>query len=378
MVRLSVTAGGRWRITVVRIHVVRIYDKENGDVMAGTPNSSAPAVKPKRKRVLSGVLAALLMIVAVLGTIARALPADLQSLPYVPVVVSLTPWFVPLAVVALLLALFSNRWFVALIALVCVAAQVWWQAPFFRSQAALSRDAVTAVGQAHAVTGDHYARVMTLNVFKGQADPQAVVDLVRDERVEVLALQETTDAFVKQLEADGIGDYLPYSQVSSSDGVYGNGLWSAVALDRPVDDEVNSSASFMPAGTVDMGGVQVRFISVHTTSPQPGYWSQWNRALNELSLMQQKTGTAYVMMGDFNATYDHAAFRGILGSRFSDATRQAGHGLVFTWPANHTGVPAFAGIDHILIDQGMVAGQVQSKHVAGSDHAALLATLQVA
>ena len=94
--------------------------------------------------------------------------------------------------------------------------------------------------------------------------------------------------------------------------------------------------------------------------------------------MQQKTGTAYVMMGDFNATYDHAAFRGILGSRFSDATRQAGHGLVFTWPANHTGVPAFAGIDHILIDQGMVVGQVQSKHVAGSDHAALLATLQVA
>ena len=237
---------------------------------------------------------------------------------------------------------------------------------------------MTAVGQAHAVTGDHYARVMTLNVFKGQADPQAVVDLVRDERVEVLALQETTDAFVKQLEADGIGDYLPYSQVSSSDGVYGNGLWSAVALDDPVDDEVHSSASFMPAGTVDMGGVQVRFISVHTTSPQPGYWSQWNRALNELSLMRQKTGTAYVMMGDFNATYDHAAFRGILGSRFSDATRQAGHGLVFTWPANHTGVPAFAGIDHILIDQGMVVGQVQSKHVTGSDHAALLATLQVA
>lgn len=345
--------------------------------MARTPNSSAPAARPKRRRLLSGLLAALLMIVAVLGTAARALPADLQALPYVPVVVSLAPWFALIAALALLLALFSNRWIVALVALGCVAAQVWWQSPFFRPQQALSQAAVSAVGQAHAVTGDHYARVMTLNVFKGQADPQAVVDLVRDERVEVLALQETTDAFVKQLEADGIGDYLPYSQVSSSDGVYGNGLWSAVALDRPVDDEVNSSASFMPAGTVDMGGTHVRFISVHTTSPQPGYWSQWNRALNELSLMQQNTGTAYVMMGDFNATYDHAVFRDVLGSRFSDAARQAGHGLVFTWPANRTGVPTFAGIDHIVIDRGMVAGQVQSKHVNGSDHAALLVTLQV-
>lgn len=345
--------------------------------MAGTPNSSASAAGSKRWRLLLGVLAALLMMLAVLGTVARTLPADLQALPYVPVVVSLTPWFALLAVLSLIFALISNRWLVAFIALICVAAQAWWMAPFFRPQASLADEAVSAVGQAHAITGDRYARVMTLNVFKGQADAKAIVDMVRDERVEILTLQETTDAFVKQLEADGIGDYLPYSQVSSSDGVYGNGLWSAVALDDPVDDEVHSSASFMPAGTVDMGGTQVRFISVHTTSPQPGYWSQWNRALRELSAVQQHSEVKYVMMGDFNATYDHTAFRNILGNRFADAARQAGHGLTMTWPMNRRGVPAFAGIDHIVLDRGMTAGQVQAKRVAGSDHAALLATLQM-
>lgn len=46
-------------------------------------------------------------------------------------------------------------------------------------------------------TSDAYARVMTFNVYKGQADPQAIVELVRDQRVEVLALQETTEDFVK-------------------------------------------------------------------------------------------------------------------------------------------------------------------------------------
>jgi endonuclease/exonuclease/phosphatase family metal-dependent hydrolase len=47
---------------------------------------------------------------------------------------------------------------------------------------------------------------MTCNVFKGRADAQEIVDVVRSERVEVLALQETTDAFVDELNKAGIGD----------------------------------------------------------------------------------------------------------------------------------------------------------------------------
>ena len=68
---------------------------------------------------------------------------------------------------------------------------------------------------------------MTFNVYKGQADPQAIVELVRDQRVEVLALQETTEDFVKKLNEAGIEHYLPYAQVSSSDGV------SVTASGRP-------------------------------------------------------------------------------------------------------------------------------------------------
>ena len=97
-------------------------------------------------------------------------------------------------------------------------------------------------------TGDMIARVMTFNVYKGHADAKAIVDIVRDQRVEVLALQETTNDFVKKLDEAGIHSYLPYSQVSSSDGVCGNGIWSATELGRPVDDEVGSSASFMTTG----------------------------------------------------------------------------------------------------------------------------------
>ena len=76
--------------------------------------------------------------------------------------------------------------------------------------------------------------------------------------------KETTDAFNSWKLT--VGDYLPYCRCHHLTA-YGNGLWSAVALDDPVMTKSIPALSFMPAGTVDMGGTQVRFISVHTTSP---------------------------------------------------------------------------------------------------------------
>lgn len=332
----------------------------------------------QRKHRILGVLALVFLLVSLVGVAARLLPASLQALPYVPVIVSLTPWFAVAGFVALVLALIGLRYLTALVAIAALAAQVWWQWPFFAADHPLPDAAVAAVSQARADTTDAYARVMTLNVFKGAADPEAIVETVRDQRVEVLALQETTDAFVAALEAAGIKDWLPYSHVSSSDGVFGNGIWSATELADVVDDEVDSSASFMPSGSVTFaGGEQVRFVSVHTTAPVSPYWSQWRRSLEEIGRLRSREGVRYVLMGDFNATMDHAPFRDMLGERFQDAARVSGHGFAFTWPTNRTGVPRFAAIDHIVLDQGMAAGQTKVLPIAGSDHAALLATIAV-
>ena len=333
--------------------------------------------KSRRKHRILGAFAGIFTVAALLGTLARALPADLQELDYVPIVVSTTPWFALLAAFSLLLALISRRAVIALLAILALGLNVYWQAPFFRPAATLSDEAQQAVAAAEANTSDTYARVMTCNVFKGQADAKQIVELVREQRVEVLALQETTDDFVKQLNEAGIEHYLPYSNVSSSDGVFGNGIWSATPLADPADDDVDSSASFMPGGTVDFAGTKVRFVSVHTTAPVPGYWRQWKRSLDELALMRSHTETTYVFMGDFNATYDHTPFRNFLGDRFVDAARQSGHGFTFSWPTNREYLPTFAAIDHVVLDRGMTAGQCQTVRISGSDHAALLATIAV-
>ena len=214
-------------------------------------------------------------------------------------------------------------------------------------------------------------------MHKGAADPQAIVDAVRDQHVEVLALQETTPQFVQRLEQARIGDYLPYAVSASSGSGYGNGLWSAQPLQQPADAEFPSSASAMPAGTIrfDNGALPVRFVSVHTTSPTAQSWDLWRKSLTEMQQLTARTGTQYVLMGDFNATYDHAVFRDLLGSRFQDAARASGHGLVFSWPADKPWLPAFSGIDHIVTERGVVVGQVSTMRIGGSDHRALLATL---
>ena len=61
----------------------------------------------------------------------------------------------------------------------------------------------------------------------------------------------------------------------------------------------------------------------------------------------------------------------------ADAAEVSGHGLVFTWPADRKYLPAFAGIDHIVTSKDVTIGQVNSLTIPGSDHRALLATVDV-
>ncbi len=346
---------------------IRVLNKEN------------KAKKHHIRKAICGFLAVVTSTVAFLGTMTHILPEEIQAWPFVPVVASIVPWFALLAVVALVYAIFGKRRFSLLLALVTIALQIWWQYPFFYNETKLPRAAIAAVSGVNVNTTDGYAKLMTCNVFKGRADAQQIVDLVRSEHVEVLALQETTDEFIDELNDAGIADVLPYAQVASSDGVYGNGIWSASPLADPSDDDVDSSASFMPGATVGFndGNTPVRFISVHTTSPTDGYWQQWKRSLDELGRLRYDTSCRFIFMGDFNATYDHTPFRNFLGTRFVDASRQAAGGFVLTWPANIDYIPTFAGIDHIVLDSGMLAGQVKSVTIDGTDHKALLATVQV-
>ncbi|WP_297317439.1 endonuclease/exonuclease/phosphatase family protein [uncultured Bifidobacterium sp.] len=330
-------------------------------------------------RLVFGWWARILAIASLLVLGARMLPAWFPVLPYLPDLVALTPWFILVDLLALVLALTASKWMTALILIGALALNVSWQYPFYGGGQGLSDKTLTNMSLGHPDRTDGSARVMTLNVYKGQADVRTIVQTVKENRVEVLALQEVTDDFVQRLEDAGIDEYLPYKKVSSADGKYGNGIWTATPMGSPARDDVNSRASMMPAGSVGFkhGSTSIRFISVHTTSPTPGTWSSWRDSIDDMNSLKRHTHTRYVLMGDFNSTYDHAVFRDFLGDRFQDAARLAGHGMTMTWPTDRAWVPRGVAIDHVVVDQGIRAGQLQTMVIPGSDHAALLSTLEV-
>lgn len=334
-------------------------------------------------RYLDGLLwAATFGVMAVM--VLRMTPNGLDGKRYIPLIVAFVPWMAVLSAAILLISLISRRRVLAVISALCLLTQLVWHAGFLYPRVSLSSAARTAVASATASVDDRYARLMTLNTRNGQADAAQIVQTVREQHVEVLALQELNSSMISRLNEAGIRELLPYSVVanaSSSDNGGVNGLWSAAPMSERTGDLIPIEASSIPAASIDFDGTVIRFGSVHPFSPRPSNQGLWNRGLGSISQLREDDHT-FVLMGDFNATWDHASFRYLLGGRFVDAGENAGEWFHMTYPANKKLfgvilVPAAVEIDHIVHDRGVVVGDLDAVTIAGSDHKALLGTLEV-
>ena len=314
----------------------------------------------------------------------RMTPNGLDGKRYIPLIVAFVPWMAVLSAAILLISLISRRRVLAVISALCLLTQLVWHAGFLYPRVSLSSAARTTVASATASVDDRYARLMTLNTRNGQADAAQIVQTVREQHVEVLALQELNSSMISRLNEAGIRELLPYSVVantSSSDNGGVNGLWSAAPMSERTGDLIPIEASSIPAASIDFDGTVIQFGSVHPFSPRPSNQGLWDRGLGSISQLREDDHT-FVLMGDFNATWDHASFRYLLGGRFVDAGENAGEWFHMTYPANKKLfgvilVPAAVEIDHIVHDRGVVVGDLDAVTIAGSDHKALLGTLEV-
>ena len=334
-------------------------------------------------RYLDGLLwAATFGVMAVM--VLRMTPNGLDGKRYIPLIVAFVPWMAVLSAAILLISLISRRRVLAVISVLCLVIQLVWHAGFLYPRVSLSSAARTAVTAATTSVDDRYARLMTLNTRNGQADAAQIVQTVREQHVEVLALQELNSSMISRLNEAGIRELLPYSVVantSSSDNGGVNGLWSAAPMSERTGDLIPIEASSIPAASIDFDGTVIRFGSVHPFSPRPSNQGLWDRGLGSISQLREDDHT-FVLMGDFNATWDHASFRYLLGGRFVDAGENAGEWFHMTYPSNKKlfgviPIPAAVEIDHIVHDRGVVVGDLDAVTVSGSDHKALLGTLAV-
>jgi endonuclease/exonuclease/phosphatase (EEP) superfamily protein YafD len=213
--------------------------------------------------------------------------------------------------------------------------------------------------------GQH-VRVMAANLNDGKADPVSVVNLVRANRVDVLALPELSHAEVPRLDAAGIAAELPYRVLDPSAGGDGSGILSRFPLRQTA--LVEALELSMPSAVVDLPD---RADTTHVQSALHGSADVWRRDLGRLPSPQRER--VRVLAGDFNSTFDHAAFRAVLDRGYADAAEQTGRGLIPTWTS--WGPPIT--IDHVLVDNRCAVRDYSVHDLAGSDHNAVFADLQL-
>ena len=105
-------------------------------------------------------------------------------------------------------------------------------------------------------------RLFTLNARGGAADPAAVLRILRQHDVDVLAVQELTPAMVSRLAAAGLTQVLPFSHLDARPGSRGTGLWARWPL-TPLPP-VPGLTPAAPRARIDPpGGFPVTLTAVH-------------------------------------------------------------------------------------------------------------------
>lgn len=220
-------------------------------------------------------------------------------------------------------------------------------------------------------------RVMTSNMLFGGADPDAIVALVREHDVDVLAVQEFTPDGKDALAKAGLGDLLPYTSLADEAGAGGSGLYARFPIAEPGSGR--QEGGFVQAyGTIQPPGAGAVFVeSVHPRAPSDLSLNVHWRDDLDAEPSTGPDGTPRILLGDFNATLDHAPMRGLIGRGYRDAADATGAGLSPTWPYyGHPGIPRIT-LDHVLVDRRIGVRELSVHQIPETDHRSVVAVLTV-
>jgi endonuclease/exonuclease/phosphatase (EEP) superfamily protein YafD len=233
-----------------------------------------------------------------------------------------------------------------------------------------------AFGRADRATGGPALRVLTSNLLYGAANSEELLALVRTQSVDLLALEEYTPEADKALRAAGLDVLLPYRVAHPRDEPGGSALYSRFPL---VDGGYRFLAPYFGQSYATVrvpGAVDVAVEAVHPAAPSAPHLLRHWRAGLDAEPRATPAGPVRILVGDFNATLDHAPLRRLLASGYRNAASVVGRGLAGTWPYDGTKVPKVT-IDHALVDPRVAVHAVSAHRITGTDHRALLAVLSL-
>jgi endonuclease/exonuclease/phosphatase family metal-dependent hydrolase len=235
-----------------------------------------------------------------------------------------------------------------------------------------------ALGDDQPASSGNRITVLASNLRYGNGDPETVVELVRENEVDVLCVQELTPEAAIGLRRAGIHDLLPEDVLIPEPHTEGSGIYSRLPLRELGTGELGAPGFTMASATVTVPAAgEVKLASVHPLPPTTSSAvAEWADGLAALPRATPDAGLR-ILAGDFNATLDHAEFREIVDSGYTDAADAAGEALSPTWPTDRRlGIlPPPVTIDHVLADERIGVADVSVHEIPASDHRAVLAEL---
>jgi endonuclease/exonuclease/phosphatase family metal-dependent hydrolase len=192
---------------------------------------------------------------------------------------------------------------------------------------------------------------------------------VSEEDVALLVVEEITAADLSDMERSGIDELLPHRIGEPKSFGDGTMVFSRDALGTP-----ERIATLHDSWVVEVGDLTV--VAVHPYAPtQPWAWRQdHDRIASAVAAAEPD-----LVLGDFNATADHAPMRALSDAGYRDAGELTNAGWQPTWPSSGVArllgltLPPVAQIDHVLVGPRLAALSARTIDVPGSDHRAVLA-----
>ncbi|BDH58157.1 endonuclease/exonuclease/phosphatase family protein [Tsukamurella sp. PLM1] len=310
-------------------------------------------------RIFIRMAASIVGTVALLGAIAAIVLHFWPFAQKVPVAAAAVSPVLMAATLALaLVCLLSARaLFRVALAVLVAGVGIWVQSPLWRGDGSPAGPLLT---------------VLNANIQVGAGDVGVLAALVRDRRVDVLAVQEITPEAAQRVAASTIAADLPHGFVRAAAGADGTALYSRYPLASTASIPGFLLEGLTAVATVPGRG-DVQLFALHPVPPVDV--DTWQRELRQIDSLLHgvPAGRPVVALGDYNATYDHTQFRRLLRDGYRDAGQSAGAGFLPTYPTDKA-FPPVVGIDHVLI-RGLTGADVSLHDVPGADHRAVLATV---
>jgi endonuclease/exonuclease/phosphatase (EEP) superfamily protein YafD len=213
--------------------------------------------------------------------------------------------------------------------------------------------------------------LLSLNMYAGAADPQAL--LAQAQQADVVILVEATPEALNTLAELGLGTRFPYAVGDPKQAVSNTAIYSRFPLSDTTLVQGTLFQQYVTTVAVPAIG-PIRLIGAHICNPYcgNGRWAAEHAILR--ATVDANLNRPLVMAGDFNAVDDHGPMQLLRRQGLESATDIVGAGWLPTYPARRL-LPPLLPIDHVMINNRLTATSIRTVKIPGTDHLGLITTI---